>query len=196
MTGDREALSALPGTADKLLAGSLASSRTALDYARDQGKMLLALEQAKTISEGMIDWNEYHATLLETQVNVLEQIRDELAQENPNLEALERQAGLLESIGGLLQQQTTAIVNGNGEQVLLLHDQNGIITAANVLTTTQTGQIALGNSWLEKIKGGVKIESAAVINDYLKSVEQGLIGNRAELKLPQPCCFCRTADGY
>jgi len=179
MTGDREALSALPGAADKLLAGSLASSRTALDYTRDQGKMLLALEQAKTISEGMIDWNEYHATLLETQVNVLEQIRDELAQENPNLEALERQAGLLESIGGLLQQQTTAIVNGNGEQVLLLHDQNGIITAANVLTTTQTGQIALGNSWLEKIKTGVHIESAGVINDYLKSVEQGLIGNNS-----------------
>jgi len=81
--------------------------------------MLLALEQAKVISEGMVDWNEYHATLLETQVNVLEQIRDELALENPNLEALERQAGLLESIGGLLQQQTTAIVNGNGEQALL-----------------------------------------------------------------------------
>jgi hypothetical protein len=183
MTGDREALSALPGAADKLLSGSLATSKSAVDYARDQGKMLLALEQAKTISEGMIDWNEYHATLLETQVNVLEQIRDELAQENPNLEALERQAGLLESIGGLLQQQTTAIVNGNGEQVLLLHDQNGIITAANVLTTTQTGQIALGNSWLEKIKTGI---TAEIINSNLIIRDQnGLIMASNQLLVDQ-----------
>jgi len=183
MTGDRKALSALPGAAGKLLAGSLASSTSALDYARDQGKMLLALEQAKTISEGMVDWNEYHATLLETQVSVLEQIRDELGQENPNLDALERQAGLLESIGGLLQQQTTAIVNSNGEQVLLLHDQNGIITAANVLTTTQTGQIALGNSWLEKIKTGI---TAEIINSNLIIRDQnGLIMASNQLLVDQ-----------
>ena len=179
MTGDQAALKALPGAIDEQLAASLKTAKSAEDYARDQGKALIQLEQAKMISTAMVNWEEYQATLLETQVNVLEQIRDELALENPNLEALERQAGLLESIGGLLQQQTTAIISGNGQQVLLMHDQNGIITAANVLTTTQTGQVAIGNSWLEKIKGGVKIESAAVINDYLQSVEQGLSANNS-----------------
>ena len=116
MTGDREALSALPGAADKLLSGSLATSTSAVDYARDQGKMLLALEQAKTVSGVMASWNEYHATLLETQVSVLENIRDELQQESPDLALLEQHAGLLEDIATLLGGQTSEIITGNATQ--------------------------------------------------------------------------------
>ena len=124
MTGDREALSALPGAADKLLAGSLASSRTALDYARDQGKMILALEEAKAISVEGANWQDYQATLLETQVNVLEAIRDELQKESPDLALLEQHAGLLEDIATLLGGQTSEIITGNATQDAIKNIQN------------------------------------------------------------------------
>lgn len=156
MTGDREALAALPGASEKLLSGSLATSQSAVDYARDQGKMLLALEQAKMISGAMVDWNEYHATLLETQVNILEEIQEELAKENPTLDVLETQAGLLESLGSLLQQQTTAIISGNQ----LLTDQTGKITIGNELTGEQITQVITGNKTQDVIKNISNLNTA------------------------------------
>lgn len=124
MTGDREALSALPGAADKLLAGSLASSTSALDYARDQGKMLLALEEAKAVSVEGANWQDYQATLLETQVNVLEQIRDELEKENPDLAILTQHSGLLSNIATLLGGQTGHIITGNATQDVIKNLQD------------------------------------------------------------------------
>lgn len=124
MTGDREALSALPGAADKLLAGSLASSTSALDYARDQGKMLLALEEAKAVSVEGANWQDYQATLLETQVNVLEQIRDELKKESPDIALLTQHAGLLENIATLLGGQTGEIITGNATQDVIKNLQD------------------------------------------------------------------------
>jgi hypothetical protein len=76
----------------------------------------LALEEAKAVSVEGANWQDYQATLLETQVNVLEQIRDELAAESPDLALLEQHAGLLENIATLLGGQTSEIITGNATQ--------------------------------------------------------------------------------
>jgi len=147
MTGDRKALSALPGAADKLLAGSLASSRTALDYARDQGKMLLALEEAKAVSVEGANWQDYQATLLETQVNVLKEIRDELQKESPDLALLAAHNTLLADIGVLL-------ANGND------------------LTTEQTAQVLTGNATQDVIKNLQDLNTAYSIDMLSALVSQ------------------------
>ena len=208
MTGDREALGALPGSIDGLLANSLKTSKTAEDYARDQGKSLLALEDAKTISGAMVNWEEYQATLLETQTTVLEQIKDELSKPNPDLVLLEKQAGLLETIGTLLSQQVVQIAKGNSDQILLMHDQTGKIVQANILTRDQTGQIILGDSWLagniaqvtETINAGIKIKESQAIAGYLDKVSSFLAFNNsaeAEQARAQIAILrATTADGF
>jgi hypothetical protein len=183
MTGDQTSLAALPGAIDSLLANSLVTAQTSEDYARIQGKSLLALEDAKTISGAMVNWEEYQATLLETQTGVLEQIKDELALPNPDLVLLEKQAGLLETIGTLLSQQVVQIAQGNSDQILLMHDQTGQIVQANVLTQDQTGQIVMGNSWLATqvqatagVQGAIGGQTAQIINGNLIIKDQnGLI---------------------
>ena len=99
ITGDRTALAALPGSIDEMLAVSLDTSKTAEDYARDQGKALIQLEQAKALSILAVDWEEYQATLMESQISVLEEIRDNLINpEGPDTELLREQLATLQLI--------------------------------------------------------------------------------------------------
>jgi len=176
MTGDQTALSALPGAADSLLSASLATAHTAEEYARDQGKTLIALERASVISTAMTNWEEYQATLLEAEVGVLEDIKEELAKTDPNTEILAQQAGLLSTVNDLLQQQTKQIVAGNGEQVLVIQDQTGKIILANQLYTDQAGQTALGNSWLAGISTGVIAEGTAITQEMSVITEKIVTG--------------------
>lgn len=199
MTGDQDALAALPGLADSLQAASLASSRTAVEYAREQGKTLIALDRAKTVSTAMVNWEEYHATLLSSQVSVLEEMRDELAQPDPNTVLLTQQAALLEDIGSLLAHQTTQIVSGNNVHALLMHDQTGKIILANQLTTDQTGKIALGNTWLTDLTHltgfGISV-AAQQANMGIEATESGTATTTAKLEDTKAASLWMMAQQY
>lgn len=172
MTGNQAALQSLPDAIDEMLAVSLKTSATAEDYARDQGKALIQLEQAKTISQGMVNWEEYQATLLETQVGVLEAIKAQLELPTPDLDILNQQAGLLQTITGLLQEQTMQIVTGNNQNVLLMQDQTGKVILANTLTADQTGQIVNGNLILTDSKGLI-LSSNTLLTDQTGKIVLG-----------------------
>jgi hypothetical protein len=148
MTGDADAIGKMPAAIDTLLNESLASAHTLLEYRRDQAKSYIALENAKKVSEAMVNWEEYQATLLETQTKVLEEMRDELAEPSPDLIELQKHADLLGNIATLLQQQTAQVVQGN----TYVHDQTGKIIAGNALSEKQTAQIITGNATQDVIK--------------------------------------------
>jgi len=164
MTGNASALSALPQAGQDFLAASLATSRTSLEYARDQAKVVGMLSQAQIASTAMVNWNEYQATLLETQTGVLQAIKDQLSLPSPDATILTQQMGMLGTIAGLLQDQTTQIVSGNGLQAVMMQDQTGQIVLANGLTVDQTGQVILGNSWLGNQAQQLSIGNALVVD--------------------------------
>ena len=180
MGGDATALAALPKAADDFLAASLATAKTSTEYAAAQAQVIGMLNNAGTASTGMANWYDNQTTLLQTQATLLDQIKTELAGPTPDMVLLNQQAGLLQTLAGLLQDQTTQIVTGNGTQTLLMQDQTGKIILANGLTTDQTGVISLGNSLLNgTIDGGININSAASIGGYLDTVGSLLAGNNS-----------------
>ena len=148
MGGDATALASLPKAADDFLAASLATAKTSTEYAAAQAQVIGMLNNAGAASTGMASWYDNQTTLLQTQANLLDQIKTELAGPTPDTVLLKQQADLLTTIGGLLQDQTSQIVSGNGTQTLLMQDQTGKIILANGLTMDQTGIITLGNSFL------------------------------------------------
>jgi hypothetical protein len=156
MTGDQAALKALPQAIDDMLAESLRTSKTAEDYARAQGKALIQLEQAKTASAAMVNWEEYQATLLETQTGLLEEIKAELEKTYPSLDILTRQATMLGTIADILQTQTTQVIAGNTYTI----DQTGSIVTGNALTSAQTDQVITGNATQDAIKNITNLNTA------------------------------------
>ena len=156
MTGDQAALKALPSAIDDMLAESLRTSKTAEDYARAQGKALIQLEQAKTASTAMVNWEEYQATLLEAQTGLLEEIKAELEKTDPSLEILTQQATMLGTIADILQTQTTQVIAGNTYTI----DQTGSIVAGNALTSAQTDQVITGNATQDAIKNITNLNTA------------------------------------
>ncbi|MCR4297511.1 MAG: hypothetical protein NUV75_01975 [Gallionella sp.] len=178
MMGNAAALSALPQAGQDFLAASLASSRTSLDFARDQAKVVAMLSKAQIVSEGMVNWNEYQATLLEAQTGILESIRDQLALPSPDAAILTQQMEMLGTIADLLQDQTTQIVSGDGMQAVLMHDQTGKIILANALTVDQTGQVALGNSWLGTQTGAI-VSAATVAQAQSGQIAGAVVGGNA-----------------
>lgn len=177
MTSNADALAGLPKAADDYLTASLATSRTAADFARDQAKVVGMLDQAAMVSTAMVNWNEYQATLLETQTGVLGAIKAQLELPNPDTSILTQQATLLSTIAGLLQEQTTQIVSGDGMQALLMQDQTGNIILANTLTTDQTGQVVLGNSWLSAQAGLL-----GAVNSMLSGQTAEIVGGNLILR--------------
>lgn len=133
MTGEQTALKELPLAIEEMLSASLKSAKSAEDYARDQGKALLQLSKAKEVSTSRINWEEYQATLLETQTTLLEEIKDNLGTESPNAELLNKQKIMLGSINDLLKignelsdEQKADLVTGNATQDVIknLLDKN------------------------------------------------------------------------
>lgn len=98
MTGDTTALGALPKAADDFLAASLATSRTALDFARDRSRVIAMLDQARGVAGGMTDWNDQQAALLQSQIDLLQAIKDEIALPSPDAAVLKQQVGLLSTM--------------------------------------------------------------------------------------------------
>lgn len=153
MTGNADALGKMPAAIDTLLNESLATAHTSLEYRRDQAKSYIALENAQKVSQAMVNWEEYHATLLETQVKVLEEMRDDIV--NKDFAELQKHSELLQNISTLLSEQTVQVINGN----TFVQDQTGKIIAGNLLTQDQTGkivsqtaQVITGNATQDVIK--------------------------------------------
>lgn len=165
MTGDAEALGKMPEAIDNLLSESLATAKTSLEYRRDQAKSYIALENAKNVSTAMVNWEEYQATLLETQTKLLEEMRDELAEPSPDLIELQKHADLLGNIATLLQQQTAQVVQGN----TYVHDQTGKIIAGNALSEKQTAQIITGNATQDVIKN-LDAENTSYTSEMLSAL--------------------------
>jgi hypothetical protein len=197
MTGDATALGKMPGAIDTLLEESLKSASTSLEYRRDQAKSYIALEQAKTVSAAMVNWEEYHATLLETQTKVLEEMRDELAEPSPDLIELQKHAELLGNIATLLSEQTVQVVKGNtyvqdqtgkivaqtavvGVGNSYAQDQIGKIIAGNDLTTKQTAQVITGNAVQDTIKN-IDSLNTAYTADMLTALVNGGTGQQNSL---------------
>lgn len=172
ISGDATALAGLPKAATDFLAASQASSRTANDYARDQARVLNMLERAGVAAAGMATWQDNQAGLLRLQTGLLENIKDVLSAENPDLALLRSQTAVLGNISDLLRAQTSQIVAGGGTQTLLMHDQTGQIILANELATGQNNSILLGNSWLADQAGQLAAASVA------RSAIQALLGGQ------------------
>lgn len=167
MTGNTAALSGLPQAGQDFIAASLATSRTSLDFARAQAKVVNMLDQAQTVSLGLVNVNEYMATLYELQTGVLESIRDQLALPSPDAAILTEQKNLLASIGVLLKDQTGVMLSGNATQ--------DVIREIN----------ALGTSYSELqlaalvVSGGVQSDSLTALvtgNAMTVSLLQQLVG--------------------
>lgn len=155
MTGDAAALSALPQVATDFLTASRAYNASSEAYTADFNRVMNMLAQAQAASAAMTNWEQYQATLLQTQTGVLEQIKAELAKPSPDTAILAQQAGLLSSIHDALLAQTTQVVEGN----TFVHDQTGKIVAGNALIGTQTSQIITGNSIQDAVRNITALDS-------------------------------------
>lgn len=97
MTGDTESLTALPALAKAYLADSMASSRTAVEYARDKAMTLNALQEAEKVSILAMNWAEYQAGVLDGMLGILDKIKVELEKGvTANLTLIE---GWMEALG-------------------------------------------------------------------------------------------------
>ena len=184
LTGDTQSMQGLPQAAKELLAESQKSAGSAEEYKRIQGQVLLELEKARIISVAHTNWYDYFATVFDTQTGLLEEIKENLQLPTPDLDLLEKQAGLLTNISKLLEGQTAQIVSGNNLQALILHDQTGKIILANQLTTDQTGQIVLGNNWLTDLSGATKFGiavAAAQAKDAIEATNEGAASTTASV---------------
>ncbi|MFA5285001.1 MAG: hypothetical protein WC347_05310, partial [Smithellaceae bacterium] len=166
MTGNSDALSKMPGAVDVLLSESLKTSKTEFEYRKDKGLALIRLEEAKTVSKAMVNWEEYHATLLETQVKVLEEMREDIT--NKNYAELQKHSELLENISTLLSEQTAQVVQGN----TYVHDQTGKIIAGNTLVEQQTAQVVQGNTYVHDQTGKI-IAGNTLVEQQTAQVVQG-----------------------
>jgi len=91
LTGDIDALTKLPGAINEFLTSSLATSESSVDFARDQGKSLLMLTEAKAVADTQASYEEQQLSILEDELSVLEQIRDLLSDpivESPEWDAV------------------------------------------------------------------------------------------------------------
>jgi len=190
MTGNAAALSGLPKAADDFLAASLASSRTASDYARAQAKVLAMLDQAGGASAAMVSWQELSATLWQTQLTVLENIKTELGSASPDTAILNEQAGLLRDIHTAMLGLTAQTIQGNtfvldqtGSIIAVnttQRDQTGKVIAGNALIDTQTSQIITGNATQDAIKA-ISSQNAAYSEGMLKALVTGSSGQTSRL---------------
>lgn len=174
MTGDADALRELPGAAQDFLAAARGRAGSEMEFRREEAGVLVMLEQARMTSDAMVNWNEYQASLLTTQVNLLEDIKSTLEMPTPDLDLLKQQQAMLQTIGGLLEKQTIQIVSGDEMQAVLMTDQTGKIVLnagihsgqligiggaalaidQNIIdqTATQSGQlVGIGNAALNQI---------------------------------------------
>ena len=78
MAGDRESLSALPALAKDYLSDAMASSKSLIDYNRERGKILGALEDASKVGVIGEDVARYQAGVLDGVLGVLGEIKTEL----------------------------------------------------------------------------------------------------------------------
>jgi len=178
-TGDAAALAKLPQMATDFLTASRDYNASSAAYTADFDMVMKLLGQAQVASTAMVNWEEYHATLLETQTGVLEAIKAQLALPSPDAAILTQQMGMLSTIAGLLQEQTTQIVSGNGTQAVLMHDQTGKIILANALTVDQTGQVVIGNSWLGTQTQQLTLGNALVVDQTGKiALGNSLVGTQ------------------
>ena len=136
MTGEQTALKELPTAIDGMLSASMKTAQSAEEYAIDQGKALLQLAAAGKVSTAMMNWEEYQATLLETQTTLLEQIRDTLGQASPDAKLLKEQSLLLGDLSALLEEQTDTLLTGNAIQDVVqgLMDKNAYYSEQALLT--------------------------------------------------------------
>ena len=128
MSGDAAALSALPQAANDYLAASLATSRTAQDFARDQAKVVGMLLHAADVSANMTDWSEYQARLLETQGAVLVSIKTELSKTNPDTAVLEAQRTLLTTIEAMTTNTAASTAKLDQIGIKAIFDLSQVIT--------------------------------------------------------------------
>lgn len=147
-TGDAAALAKLPQVATDFLTASRDYNASSSAYTADFDMVMKLLGQAQVVSTAMVNWEEYHATLLETQTGILEAIKAQLALPSPDAAILTQQIGMLGTIAQLLQEQTTQVIAGNTITI----DQTGKIVTGNALVGTQTGQIITGNATQDVIK--------------------------------------------
>jgi hypothetical protein len=139
-TGDRAALQALPQAANDFLAASLTTSRTSLDYARDQARAINMLSAAGLTAGAAASVQDHIALVADAQLAVLTIIKDQLASPSPDASVLVEQARLLGDIsklsdsqlqqlvlsGGLQSDSLTALVVGNANIVSLLRQFVGM----------------------------------------------------------------------
>lgn len=102
MGGDTKALAGLPQAGQDFLTASLASSRTATEYARDQAKVIRMLDDAAnyaslTASQGDIQVQKLDDQLkaLNDQVSLLTDVKTLLASPNPDMQAISDQLAAL-----------------------------------------------------------------------------------------------------
>jgi predicted house-cleaning noncanonical NTP pyrophosphatase (MazG superfamily) len=147
MTGDADAIGKMPAAIDTLLNESLASAHTLLEYRRDQAKSYIALKNAQKVSTSMMNWEEYQATLLETQTKVLELIRDDI--QSNNYAELQKHSELLGNIGTLLETSNAVTLTGNATQDVIKNlDAINTSYTAEMLTELVSGGTSQTNSLL------------------------------------------------
>ncbi|MFV3126125.1 phage tail length tape measure family protein [Niveispirillum sp. KHB5.9] len=126
---------------------------------------------------------EYQASLLESQVRIMEQIRDNLASTSPDQALLVQQLAALGTINGLLQQSN-----------------NLTIGQTTQLTAEQRATASLTRDITSSLDSGLNIVDAPSIAGYLNTLEAGLAGNNSAeaVEMRNAIALLRTvtADGF
>ena len=154
--GDQGALGQLPQVAQDFLAASREVNASSTAYAADYQRVLTMLDEASVASTAFAGMEEYRTTLLESQLNVLGAMKDELAGPSPDAAGLAQQLDALHAIGGLLDDQAATLI----EVRSTLTDSNGNLITSLSKMDVQTGGIS-----------AVQYAIASGAGDTVKSVD-------------------------
>jgi len=154
--GDQGALGQLPQVAQDFLAASREVNASSTAYAADYQRVLTMLDEASVASTAFAGMEEYRTTLLESQLNVLGAMKDELAGPSPDAAVLAQQLDALHAIGGLLDDQAATLI----EVRSTLTDSNGNLITSLSKMDVQTGGIS-----------AVQYAIASGAGDTVKSVD-------------------------
>lgn len=145
LQGNTSALQALPQVANSLLEASRGYYASSTDYAAEFDRVTAALSAAGIKSDQFGGAQDYKTSLLESQLTILEQIKESLAKESPDAVLLKQQIEAMGIIGDLIVEtnslnaaQIQQLAEGNAIQDILTRlTQNNNQTSQSIITAIQ-----------------------------------------------------------
>ncbi|HJW23756.1 MAG TPA: tape measure protein [Rhodocyclaceae bacterium] len=150
LAGDLGALGQLSGAASDYLTASRAYNASGSAYAADFDRVMGLLQQAGVASDTGALKSDYQGTLLELQVEALQEIRAQLASPSPDAAILAEQKALLDAIGEALRNQNSLTLTGNAT-----NDAIRYLTGANN---------SLSEEMLRSLVGGTSVQTQTLEN--------------------------------